>query len=271
VTLPITALLLTFNERENIGRTLETLRWIEQVVIVDSYSTDETVAIARVAHANVTIVQRAFDTHAAQWNFGVDQVETKWVLALDADYVVTRELAAEIRDLEVKDDAVGYSARFHYCIYGTRLRGSLYPARTVLFRKNSGRYVDDGHTQVWRPNGLILPLNGYIDHDDRKPIARWINSQVKYSRLEARHLLATTPETLTLQDRLRLRIYFAAAVTVLYLIFRRGLILDGWRGWFYIAQRAIAELLLSISLLSEKHSLEPRPTDNRASNNKLLR
>jgi len=62
--------------------------------------------------------------------------------------------------------------------------------------------------------------------------------------------------SLSVQDRLRLKIFFAAPAMFLYLFFWRGLILDGWPGWFYVAQRTLAELLLSIRLLTEKHRLE---------------
>src|SRR6476660_1490961 len=87
----LTALILTSNEEANIGRTLEALRWLTRVVIIDSHSTDRTVEIAR-SFPNVQVKQRAFDTHANQWNAGLNSVETEWVLTLDADYVLTAEL-----------------------------------------------------------------------------------------------------------------------------------------------------------------------------------
>jgi glycosyltransferase involved in cell wall biosynthesis len=62
----LTALILTFNEGENIGRTLAALSWAKQIVLVDSFSTDETIAIAKAMHPNITIAQRRFDTHATQ-------------------------------------------------------------------------------------------------------------------------------------------------------------------------------------------------------------
>lgn len=252
----ITGLILTFNEKENIGRTLAALSWVSEVLIVDSSSTDNTLELARRSHGNIRVVQRQFDTHASQWNFGVEQIATPWVLSLDADYIVTPELAAEISALPLTGDVAGYVARFHYCIWGKRLRASLYPPRAVLFRKNSGCYVDGGHTQVWNSTGRVLPLAGYIEHDDRKPLSRWISSQLAYSKIEARHLLATSKVEMSAQDRLRLGVYFAPPVMFLYLLIVRGLILDGWPGWYYVCQRTIAEMLLSLRLLIEKHGLE---------------
>lgn len=59
-----------------------------------------------------------------------------------------------------------------------------------------------------------------------------------------------------MQDRLRLKIFVAPPVMFLYLLFGRGLILDGWRGWYYVMQRTLAEMLLSLRLLTEKYELE---------------
>ena len=73
----ITPLVLTFNEEANIGRTLARLTWAPRVVVVDSHSTDRTLEIVR-GFPNVEVVQRAFDTFASQWNFGLKSVRTAW-------------------------------------------------------------------------------------------------------------------------------------------------------------------------------------------------
>jgi hypothetical protein len=103
----------------------------------------------------------------------------------------------------------------------------------------------------------VLRLSGKIYHDDRKPLSRWLSSQDRYAIIEARHLRSTRQADLTLPDRLRHHIYFAPALIFLYLLFARGLIFDGWRGWFYVCQRTLAEILLSLRLLIEREQLEP--------------
>ncbi len=251
-----TALILTCNEEENIGLTLAALSWISEVVIVDSDSTDRTLEIAQASHPNVRIVTRRFDTHAQQWNFGLEQVRTAWVLTLDADYQLSPELSSEIQNLNPDEELAGYEARFEYRIFGHPLRASVYPPRVVLFRRERGSYYDDGHTQRLRPNGPVKPLSGLIYHDDRKSLSHWLQSQNRYAKLEARHLLAAGPDQLGLADRLRLKVFFAAPVMFFYLLLVRGLILDGWPGWLYVCQRTIAELLLSIRLLVQRHTLE---------------
>jgi glycosyltransferase involved in cell wall biosynthesis len=254
----ITPLILTFNEKENIGRTLSALSWAKEVVVIDSGSTDGTLRIGRSAHPNVRILQREFDTHANQWNFGMEQIETEWVLTLDADYEVSLDLADEIKQLSPTEGVVGYEAAFEYRIFGRSLRASVYPSRTVLFRAKRCSYYDDGHTQRLRANGTVRPLSGKIYHDDRKPFGHWLQSQNKYAKIEAKHLLAQPVEKLNRPDRLRRKIFFAAPVMFFYLLFVRGLILDGWPGWVYVCQRMIAEMLLSIRLLIESRKLEDR-------------
>jgi glycosyltransferase involved in cell wall biosynthesis len=267
--IPITALILTYNEQENIARTAAALSRIENVVLIDSFSSDGTIDIAKAVHPKVQVFQRAFDTHTKQWNYGLDQIMTEWVLTLDADYEISAELQKEIQDLEASPEVTGYWAEFEYRVFGRPLRATVYPPRVVLFKASHGRYVDDGHTQtLWTktasqelrpPNDLdrMGKLSGKIYHDDRKSLSHWIQSQDRYARIESRHLLATTRRQLNFQDRVRREIFFAAPVMFCYLLFPRGLIFDGWPGWFYVAQRCIAEFLLSIRLLIEVKKLEP--------------
>src|SRR5512145_418882 len=115
VTNNITPLVLTFNEAPNIGRCLERLRWAGRIIVLDSGSTDETIEIAR-GFPNVTVHQRPFDDHTSQWNNGVGLVSSEWVLSLDADYMLTDALIAELRSLEPTNDLAAYFIGFQYCI-----------------------------------------------------------------------------------------------------------------------------------------------------------
>ncbi len=132
----ITPLILTFNEAPNIRRTLEKLTWAKEILVVDSFSTDETLEIVK-SFPQTRIVQRKFDTFAGQCNFGLGEIKTEWVLSLDADYVLSDDLNREIAQLKSENDIAGYRAGFTFLIYGHRLRASLYPPRTVLYRKSA--------------------------------------------------------------------------------------------------------------------------------------
>jgi hypothetical protein len=95
-------------------------------------------------------------------------------------------------------------------------------------------------------------LNSRIDHDDRKPLSRWIVSQDNYAKLEATKLLASNKENLRLQDRLRLSGWAAVPATFIYTLLVKRTLLDGWHGWFYSLQRTFAEILLAMRLLEKR-------------------
>lgn len=244
----ITPLILTYNEAPNIDRTLQHLTWAKKIIVIDSHSTDETLEILS-SYPQVKVVLRKFDTHAQQWNFGLEQVESQWVLSLDADYTITDELIAEIATLPVDEEVNGYAARFKYCIVGKPLRGTILPPRQVLFRKDKAIYIDDGHTQLLQLAGKSAMLSNYIHHDDRKPLSRWLWAQDRYMVIESKKLLETPVNELSLGDRIRKQKVLAPFIILFYcLIFKRG-ILDGWPGWYYAFQRMLAEILLSIRLI----------------------
>lgn len=244
----IDVVVLSWNEAPNIGRTLAALTRFPRVLVLDSGSTDGTVEIAR-GFANVRVAHRPFDQHAAQWNHALDLLgpDARWVLALDADYVLSARNVDEIEGL--RPDAVGYRAHFVYRLAGHALRGSLYPPVTILFRRAGAHYRQDGHTQRLVPApGPVLDLRAPVDHDDRKPTERWLSSQLRYARLESAHLLAHQWGELGWRDRLR-RCVLITPWLVPMVVLLRGGIMDGRVGLLYALQRGIAEALLSLCLV----------------------
>lgn len=239
----ITPLVLTYNEEANIERTLDRLRWADRVVVVDSYSDDATVHLVT-SYDNVDLVQREFDHFADQCNYGLEQVDTEWVLSLDADYVCSADLIDEIQSLPSSPPVNGYSVSFIYCVSGTPLRGSLYPPRTVLYRHENATYVRDGHGHRVQVESSVGALDAPIYHDDRKSLDRWLDNQRRYARLEAKKL--ADAEDVGFADRLRKTNVLGPILTPLYCLFVQGLILDGWPGWYYTLQRTYAELLLAL-------------------------
>jgi glycosyltransferase involved in cell wall biosynthesis len=247
----ITPLILTYNEEINIDRILQKLTWAKEIIAIDSYSTDRTLDILN-SYPQVKILQRKFDTHTQQWNYGLEQVNSEWVLSLDADYVVTDELIATVSSL-VDSHVNGYFIHFKYCVFGKPLKGTILPPRLALFRANSAIYVDDGHTQLLELKGQSSQLDAYIHHDDHKPLSRWLWAQDRYMVIEAKKLLETADHELGWGDRIRKRKIFAPLIILIYCLIFKGGILDGWQGWYYAFQRTLAELLLAIRIIeSEK-------------------
>lgn len=251
----ITPLILTFNEALNIDRTLQQLTWAKKIVIIDSYSTDETLKILQ-SYPQIEVFQREFDTFANQCNYGLQQIKSEWVISLDADYVVTDRLIAEIKTLRREFLVDGYFVKFKYCVFGKPLSGTLLPPREVLFRREKAIYVDDGHAHRVQVNGKSSTLSSYIHHDDRKPISRWFQAETKYVILEANKLLETPSEKLSFADKIRQKKVLAPFGVLLYCLIFKGNIFDGWAGWYYVLQRTLAEILLSIQLIQSNLSVK---------------
>ena len=246
----ITPVILTLNEEPNIERTLAQLEWASDIVVVDSLSMDRTVALAEKNPA-VRVFQRPFDSHAEQWNFAIEQtgIKTNWILALDADYVLTPEFVQELRNLRDDGQNDAYSVGFCYRVGERLLRGALYPPVTVLFRRGRVQYVQEGHTQRLRVGGPVGKLKIKIDHDDRKPLSRWLLAQDCYMRLEAEHLIRTPWLELSLPDKIRRFPLVAPFFVFAYCYFGKRLFLDGKAGLYYALQRLVAEALLSLRLI----------------------
>jgi glycosyltransferase involved in cell wall biosynthesis len=251
----VTPLIITFNEAPNLRRTLNKLVWAQRIVVVDSGSTDETIDILR-GYRNVEVFQHSFVDFASQCNFGLSQVMTPWVLSLDADYELSDELVIELQSLVPAQTTSGYQAKFIYRIYGRPLRGSLYPARTVIYRKANATYRNEGHGHRVSVSGEVLPLNAPIYHDDRKSLNHWFSSQQRYARQEAEHLLNSSRAALTTADRVRLTAWPAPLVVFVYTLLVKGCLLDGWPGWYYVLQRVLAETLICLEIIDRRLNLD---------------
>jgi glycosyltransferase involved in cell wall biosynthesis len=226
--------------------------WAQRIVVIDSGSTDETLDILR-HYPQAEVIHHSFMDFTSQWNFGLTQVLTPWVLSLDADYELSDELTRELASLAPPDSAVGYRAPFVQRIHGRPLRGSLYPPRTVLYRRDKAFYRQEGHTQRVVIDGKVLSLRGVIYHDDRKPLARWLTAEQRYAREEAEYLMAGRGDQSTLADRIRLMGWPAPFVVLFYVLFAKRCLLDGWPGWFYALQRVVAEAMLALEII-DRHS-----------------
>ena len=246
----VTPIVLTYNEERNIRRSLEQLRAFEEVLIVDSGSSDDTLDIIA-EFPNTRIITRPFDSHSNQWNFAIREgsIKTEWVLALDADYILNEEFITELDALCPSTGMNAFQISFTYCIFGHRLSGTLYPPIIGLYRHSLTHYVQDGHTQRAQVIGEIGDLKSRVLHDDRKPLSRWLASQAKYADLEAELLLSQPASELRLQDRLRRMMVITPWLVPLYcLTVGRGL-LDGWAGFYYALQRGVAESVLALKLI----------------------
>jgi glycosyltransferase involved in cell wall biosynthesis len=249
----ITPVVLTYNEAPNIGRTLSKLVWARDLVVVDSGSSDETLAIVS-QYPQARVFHRAFDSHGMQWRYAVQDtgIATTWILRLDADYQLTDELIKEISGLSPDPSVSAYRSEFDYAIYGRKIMSSLYSPNTVLLRNGRFDVADRGHTEQWTVQGDVVDLQGRIVHDDRKPLSQWFVAQQRYAKREAEYLLAASAQTLSYRDRLRRMGWPAPLIVFFYVLVIKGCVLNGWTGLYYAFQRLLAECMIALEIVDRR-------------------
>lgn len=247
----VQVLILTKNEEPNLQRVLEKLTIFEKVLIVDSFSTDATIEIAN-SFANTVVVERAFDSFASQCNYGLTLMDSKWILSLDSDYVLTDGFIEELKQFVSRTDKVAYLTKFNFLVFGKPLRKDNTTARPVLFQKALGSYFNDGHAHRLAIEGEMGEFKSVILHDDRKSLSRWFSNQDGYSVKEANKILSNTGDPLPMSAKIRKTKIFAPFIVFFYSLFVQGLILDGWRGWHYTLQRTMVEIMFALRLIEEE-------------------
>jgi len=174
--MPISVIVLTFNAEATIGATLASARKVsDDVHVVDSFSTDRTLDIAREAGAQV--VQHEFANYSAQRNWATDTLPLRhdWELHLDADERLSDELAAEINALMVAappKEVAGYHIPRLVHFHGRALRhGGMYPIYHLrLFRHGRGRCEMRKYDQHFFVDGATARLNAPMIDDIRQPL-----------------------------------------------------------------------------------------------------
>jgi glycosyltransferase involved in cell wall biosynthesis len=186
---PVSCLIYTLNEEVNLPHCLGSLRWCDDVVVIDSFSTDRTEAIARAAGAR--FVQHEFTGFGDQRNWSLEQVALKhpWALILDADERVPPELVAEIsqRLSAVSDEVAAFRLRRRFHLWGRWLRySSLYPTWVVrLIRVGRVRYVNRGHAETQVVDGGVESLSHDLIDENHRGVDEWWERQHRYARQEA--------------------------------------------------------------------------------------
>ncbi|MBT5738637.1 MAG: glycosyltransferase family 2 protein [Planctomycetes bacterium] len=161
----LTATVITFNEEGNIRECLESLRWVPNIVVVDSGSTDRTVEIAREFTDRVHVTD--WPGHVEQKNRAVDLAPTDWIISLDADERVTPELRAELEHhLDHTPSHRGYSMPRLTRHLGRWIRhGGWYPDRKIrVFDRRSARWAGTNPHDHISLDGSAFPLKGDLLH-----------------------------------------------------------------------------------------------------------
>ena len=182
----ISAVVRTFNEEKNIRDCLESLRWADEIIVVDSESTDRTRDIAR-EYTDRVIVQ-SWLGHIGQSQFATDQASNRWILHMDADERVTSALRDEIRGLDL--DATPCDAfeipRLHYFMQRWIRHSAWYPDRKIrLFRKDRCRWGGYAPHDVLLVPGILGRLRSDILHYIYTDLSHFLATKNTYSTLTA--------------------------------------------------------------------------------------
>ena len=233
----VSAVVLTFNEQKHLPACLDSLRWADEVLVLDSFSTDGTTEIARGRGARVE--QSAFVNYAAQRERALQLAEGDWVLFVDADERVSDELRQEIQRLMAYDAARPPAAGFwiprRNYIFGAWIRHTgWYPDRQLRLLLRARAHYDPERPvhELVQLDGTAGTLAGHLDHLNYETLGEFVRKQRVYARFDAEALakrgVRVRPHHFVVQPLREFR--------------RRFLSLegwrDGWRGWLLSALMA---------------------------------
>jgi len=194
----ISSVVLTHNDEATIAKTLGSLTWCEEILIIDDGSTDNTLSITRKFTSK--IFKHPLDNDfAAQRNFGLSKAKNEWVLFIDSDEIVSPALAKEIREIAAprqlagtrNDNTVGYFIKRRDIMWGRELRHGEQGRMKLLrlAKRDTGKWIRPVH-EVWDIKGATLELQHPVLHFPHSSVAQYLGEINRYSTLNARYLYA---------------------------------------------------------------------------------
>ena len=222
--------IITKNEEANLRRTLESIRWANEIVVVDSGSTDKTVEIASAFGAKV--IREEWRGFGRQKNYAIEQCTSEWVFSLDADEEVSEALAQEITHLlEESPEADAYFVPRRNLFLGRWIRhGGYYPdPKLRLFRKGAAWFEERAVHEAMLYSGAARTLQGNLIHHAYPTLENYIEHMNRYSTLGADQAAAKGKTSRSLPAFLWNVLLNPAATFVYNYIFRLGF-LDGREG-----------------------------------------
>jgi glycosyltransferase involved in cell wall biosynthesis len=268
----ITAVILTLNEENILGKCLRSLDFVDEILVFDSFSTDNTVDIAKSFKARV--VQRKFDNYSDQRNAALSSVhqDFKWILMIDADEIIEKDLKNEIiRVTNLENNISLYSVRRKDMFRGKWLKYSsgyptwfprLFKNKTVrVHREINEEYITTGNQSRLKNHLIHFPFN--------KGLNWWISKHNKYSDMEARLMLTEINEKIKIsnlfssspvmrrQAQKRLSYHIPLRPSFIFIAFfvLKGGFLDGKSGYHFCKLRKIYETMIDLKFkaLKSKH------------------
>jgi glycosyltransferase involved in cell wall biosynthesis len=186
----VTAIIPTKNESHCITKALDSVLFADEIIIIDSYSTDDTIKKAKEHHKDVVIIQRKFDDFSSQKNAAIEQASNEWILILDADEEINNELKNEIlKTLENPTHHAYWVYRSNYFM-GKTIRFSGWQNDKVirLFNKKHGKYHGNVHEEIVCTSNKYAFLKNKLLHHSYVNWQHYLNKQDQYTSLQAEKL-----------------------------------------------------------------------------------
>ncbi len=189
----ISATIITFNEEKNIKRCLESLEEVvNEIVIVDSFSTDKTIEICKLYTSK--IYQQSFEGYGSQKNFATNKSQNDWILSIDADEVLSQELKNSISKLKENSnfDAYTFSRITNFCGKWIKYGGWYPDTQLRLWNKNNGLWNDSNvHERIQlNEHASICKIKGDLLHYSYYNLGEYLDRINKYSDLKAKDLFS---------------------------------------------------------------------------------
>lgn len=185
----ITAIIPTYNEEIHIAAAIKSVDFADEIIVIDSYSTDRTVEIAKTYE--VKIIQRVFDDFSTQKNFAIEKATHKWIYILDADERVTPSVKKEIlQAVENPRDCVGFYVKRTFYFSGRKVKYSGFQRDKVirLFLKEFCKYNGNPVHERIIANGKLGYFKFKIDHFSYRNYDHYISKMNHYAALRAKQL-----------------------------------------------------------------------------------
>lgn len=188
--------IITYNEEDHIKDCLESVKWADEIVVLDSFSTDRTVEICR--QYSDKVFQREWPGFSDQKNNAIDLTTNPWVLVVDADEMVTEGLKSEIKEiLKNSLDFDGYFIpRKSYFLGQWMKYGGWYPDYSIrLFKKDKGRFEQREVHESVKINGKVGRLVNPLEHYTYRSLSEYLQRMDRYSTLAAREMAKRSGKT----------------------------------------------------------------------------
>jgi glycosyltransferase involved in cell wall biosynthesis len=280
---PISVIILTHNEADNIGPCFEHLRWADDVVLVDSNSDDATVDRARATRADIRVFRNRFEDFGQQRNWALDSTAPRhdWILFVDADERFTETCSRAIREAVMQPGQnVGFYLCYRNIFLGRWIRHcKMFPTWQLrLLKRGQVRYRKEGHGQREVMDGPAGYIHQPYDHLDlSKGLSQWIARHNQYSSNEVELIARLRSEPIGWRDllgapiqRRRCMKKIAARLNgnpwawFVYLYVIRGGFLDGRAGLHYCLLRLAHQIHIRAKLYEaslKKRACPPATTE----------